>query len=91
MMSEDSAPPATITVAMRIPRMYPTPRRGAFTRAAMLALKGRATEKVPFTKLKPWTRSWNSIPAPIPQNTPWACRPPPSAATSTSAHAIPSG
>ncbi len=61
------------------------------TLAEMLALKGSATSQDDFTNWNPWVMSWKSMPTPIPQNTPWACLPPPSAATRTSAQAIPSG
>ena len=61
------------------------------TFAELLALKGRPTAQADFTNLNPWVMSWKSIPTPMPQKTPWACLPPPSAATRTSAHAIPSG
>ena len=91
MTSDESAPPATMTVAIRIPRMYPTPTRAGETLTATAALNGKAIWNFPATTLKPSVSSLKSIPAPMPAKTGAACWPPPSAATSTSAQASPSG
>lgn len=91
MTNADSAPPATITEAMRMPRIHPTPISAGDTEMAKLALNGSARWNLPPMTLRPSVTSLNNIPTPMPQNTGSACLPPASAATSTSAHAIPSG
>jgi len=58
---------------------------------AMPALNGSAMANLLLKNFSPWVISLNTTPRPRPQKTLEACLPPLSAATSTSAHAIPSG
>ena len=65
--------------------------RAGETLIANPALNGRWTSKAPRTSLNPSVMSLKSIPTPMPWNTGAAWRPLACEATSTSAHAIPSG
>src|SRR3990172_3875146 len=89
--SAESSPPATMTLAMRMPRMEPPPVSGGEAATAGPALYPTPISNPPRISLRPSVISLTAMPTPMPQNTPAAWRPPTSAATSTSAEAMPSG
>src|SRR5216684_911573 len=91
--SHDTMPPANKIPATRGPMMYPTPRHSEVTAARNDAPgnhPGRASGW-PVHACTVFIKKEYTPPSPSPQNTRPANDPPRSPATSTSAHAVPSG
>jgi hypothetical protein len=94
--SHDSTPPATMVPAIRGPMTYPTPMYSGEMSTLSVALANwlvRASE-CPISvrnRLKIHDSDFHSAPMPRPLKTRDASLPPRSPATSTSAHAVPSG
>src|SRR5579864_2889537 len=91
--SHDTMPPANKMPATRGPMMYPTPRYSEVTAARNDAPgnhSGRASGW-PVHTCTVFIKNVYTPPSPSPQNTRPANDPPRSPATSTSAHAVPSG